>query len=50
MSYLRGIYLISWFSWLEGGVQKILKKEENRQKKNIEKRREKKPKNTGKGK
>ena len=50
MSYLRGVYLISWFSWLEGGVQKILKKEENRQEKNIEKWRERKTKNTGKGK
>ena len=33
-SYLSGIYLESWFSWLWGGVQKTSKKEENRQKKN----------------
>ena len=26
MSYLRGIYLGSWFSWLVGGVQKTLKR------------------------
>ena len=25
-SYLSGIYLESWFSWLWGGVQKISKK------------------------
>ena len=25
-SYLSGIYLKSWFSWLRGGVQKTLKK------------------------
>ena len=25
-SYLRGIYLESWFSWLWGGVEKTLKK------------------------
>ena len=25
-SYLRGIYLESWFSWLWGGLQKISKK------------------------
>ena len=37
MSYLSGIYLESWFSWLWGGVQKTLKKEKNREKKNIEK-------------
>ena len=29
-SYLSGIYLESWFSWLWGVVQKTLKKEENR--------------------
>ena len=33
MSYLIGIYLESWFSWLGGGVQKTLKNEENRQQK-----------------
>ena len=26
MSYLSGIYLKSWFSWLGGGVQKTLRK------------------------
>ena len=26
MSYLTGIYLESWFSWLWGGVQKTWKK------------------------
>ena len=41
-SYLSGIYLDSWLSWLWGGVQKTLKKKKNRQKKNIEKWKEKK--------
>ena len=37
LSCLIGIYLESWFSWLEGGVQKTLrKKEESRQNKTIE--------------
>ena len=35
MSYLSGIYLEWLFSWLGGGVQKTLKKEEKRQKKII---------------
>ena len=42
MSYLIGIYLELWFSWLWGGVQKTLKKRRIQQKKNIEKWREKK--------
>ena len=33
MSCLSGVYLELWFSLLEGGVQKTLKQEENRQKK-----------------
>ena len=33
MPYLSGIYLDWWFSWLGAGVQKTLKKGENRQKK-----------------
>ena len=37
MSYLSSIFLESRFSWLGGGAQKTLKKEENRQKSNIEK-------------
>ena len=44
LSYLSCIYLESWFSWLGGGVQKTLKKE-NRLKKNTEKWRERKAKN-----
>ena len=49
MSYLRGIYLEWWFSKLVGEVQKTLKKkEENREKKNIEKGRERQAKNQGK--
>ena len=38
MSYLSGICLESWFSWLGGGVQKTLKKKrETDGKRNIEK-------------
>ena len=37
ISYLSGIYLESWFSWLRRGLQKAWEKKENRQKKNIEK-------------
>ena len=29
MSYLSGIYLESWFSWLRDGAQKTLKKRTN---------------------
>ena len=29
MSYLSGIYLELWFSWLQGGVQKTSKKRRN---------------------
>ena len=32
MSYFGGVYLESWFSWLERGVQKTLKEEEKRRK------------------
>ena len=41
MSYLIGIYLESWFSWLGGGVQKTLKNEENRQQKHWKMKRNK---------
>ena len=42
MSFLSAVYLELWFSWLWWGVQKTLKKEEYRQKKNIKKWRERK--------
>ena len=31
LSCLIGIYLESWFSWLEGGVQKTLRKKGRKQ-------------------
>ena len=42
MSYLSGIYRKLLFSWLGGVVQKTVKSEENRLKKNIEKWKRKK--------
>ena len=35
MSYLSGIYLGSWFSWLGGGVQKTLKKKKKTDRRKI---------------
>ena len=35
MLYLSGIYVELWISWLGGGLQKTLKKEENRPKKTL---------------
>ena len=47
-SYLSSIYSESWFFWLRGERRKHRRKKENRQKKIIEKWRERKRKNTRK--
>ena len=41
MSYLSGIYLESWFSWLDGWVQKTLKKKKKTDKRKTLKNEEK---------
>ena len=41
MSYLSGIYLESWFSWLDGWVQKTLKKKKKTHKRKTLKNEEK---------
>ena len=45
---LSGIYLESWFSWLEGGVQKTSRKRLKQTQKNIDKWRQRKMENTRK--